>query len=157
MQNIRLPEALRALVHSLRHDLLGRVQKSALALWAGASALAWLAATPTLSFDTNALRIACEAMLTTNHPSLTALNATILNATFYSAPANVTALGVCQPTATISVPLCRVEFVVNTSRISAITAETWLPVDFTGRLLGLGNGGLNGCECLRSDQIHQNC
>ncbi|KAH8110213.1 tannase and feruloyl esterase [Phellopilus nigrolimitatus] len=78
-------------------------------------------------------------------PTLAGLNTTILNATYYENATAVGTLGVCQPTAQISAPLCRVQFIVNTSDVSAITAEAWFPTDWNGRFLGLGNGGLGGC------------
>ncbi|KAI5364568.1 Putative tannase/feruloyl esterase, alpha/Beta hydrolase [Septoria linicola] len=43
------------------------------------------------------------------------------------------------------VDLCRVAFYVATSNRSGITAEAWLPTNWTGRYLSVGNGGLNGC------------
>jgi len=68
------------------------------------------------------------------------------------------------------VDFCRVAMAVNTSSISQITMETWLPRNWTGectptlgveipresaddlqgRILGTGNGGLNGCRTLLS-------
>jgi len=44
-----------------------------------------------------------------------------------------------------SAPLCRVQFRVNTSETSEIKAEAWLPDEWSGRFLALGNGGLGGC------------
>ena len=76
---------------------------------------------------------------------LSGLSATILNATYYENATEVEALGACLPKAQISDPLCRVQFVVNTSSVSAIMAEAWLPATWNGRFLALGNGGLGGC------------
>ena len=97
--------------------------------------------------NTSDYETACSSLASSSSSTFSSLNTTIFNATFYSAATeNVTALGTCQTTANITVPLCRVQFYVNTSDISALTAEMWLPTDYSGRLLGLGNGGLGGCE-----------
>ncbi|KAJ6569732.1 tannase and feruloyl esterase [Mycena vulgaris] len=73
-------------------------------------------------------------------------NTTILNVTYVAAPTNVSTPGVCQSSAPVSAaPLCRVQFIINTTATSAVHAETWLPDTWFGRFLGLGNGGLGGC------------
>ena len=91
---------------------------------------------------------ACSS-LASSSSTFSALNTTIFNTTFYTEAAdNVAALGVCQSTANVSVPMCRVQFYTNTSDISAITAEMWLPTNYSGRMLALGNGGLGGCEAI---------
>ncbi|KAJ6629909.1 tannase and feruloyl esterase [Mycena sp. CBHHK59/15] len=77
--------------------------------------------------------------------SLRLENTTILDASYYPDSANVTALGSCQTTAMVTVPLCRVQFLTNTSDSSAIQAEAWLPDEWYGRFMGLGNRGLGGC------------
>ncbi|KAJ6522369.1 tannase and feruloyl esterase [Mycena vulgaris] len=73
-------------------------------------------------------------------------NTTILNVTYVAAPTNVTTPGSCQPNAPVtSAPLCRVQFVINTTSTSAVHAEAWLPDTWFGRFMATGNGGLNGC------------
>ncbi|KAJ7624364.1 tannase and feruloyl esterase [Roridomyces roridus] len=73
-------------------------------------------------------------------------NTTILNVAYIAAPTNVSTPGSCQSTAVVTAaPLCRVQFVINTTATSAVHAEAWLPDTWFGRMLGLGNGGLGGC------------
>lgn len=42
--------------------------------------------------------------------------------------------------------ICRVAMSITTSNRSGLTAEMWLPRDYTGRFLSTGNGGLAGCK-----------
>ncbi|UQC87358.1 tannase and feruloyl esterase [Colletotrichum lupini] len=44
-----------------------------------------------------------------------------------------------------SVDICRVVFVTTTGPTSNISLEAWLPSEWSGRFLGTGNGGMNGC------------
>ncbi|KAL5521023.1 hypothetical protein ACEPAG_8945 [Sanghuangporus baumii] len=92
---------------------------------------------------------ACAALATTDFSSL---NTTVLNATYYDSPATVSTLGTCETQATVNVSLCRIQYVVNTSDISAITGEAWLPDDWNQRFVALGNGGLGGC--IDYDNLH---
>jgi hypothetical protein len=48
-------------------------------------------------------------------------------------------------TQNVTVDLCRVITQVATSARSGIRMEAWLPVDWSGRCLSTGNGGLGGC------------
>ncbi|KAF4425156.1 tannase and feruloyl esterase [Fusarium acutatum] len=41
--------------------------------------------------------------------------------------------------------ICRLSFDVATSTNSSVRFEAWLPLDWSGRFLGVGNGGLGGC------------
>ncbi|KAJ7777605.1 tannase and feruloyl esterase [Mycena maculata] len=72
-------------------------------------------------------------------------NTTILDVAYVAAGATVKTQGTCVPTAHVSAPLCRVQFSVQTSTTSEVRAEAWLPDEWHGRFLGLGNGGLGGC------------
>ncbi|KAJ7679127.1 tannase and feruloyl esterase [Mycena polygramma] len=72
-------------------------------------------------------------------------NTTILNVAYVPGDTTVKAHGPCDETARVSVPLCRVEFLTQTSASSSIRAEAWLPDEWYGRFLAAGNGGLGGC------------
>ena len=79
--------------------------------------------------------------------STTVIGAAVVkpNATF-SVPGNSTCF---MPTATNgNSTICRVQLVTNTTSTSSVHMEMWLPeLDvWNGRLLGIGNGGLGGCE-----------
>lgn len=50
-----------------------------------------------------------------------------------------------RPSQIVSVDLCRVALSIPTSERSSFTFEMWLPVRWSGRLLGTGNGGIDGC------------
>ncbi|MCJ1429920.1 putative feruloyl esterase B-2 [Sticta canariensis] len=50
-----------------------------------------------------------------------------------------------RPNQVVAVDLCRVALSIATSNRSSITFELWLPTQWSGRLLGTGNGGLDGC------------
>ena len=50
-----------------------------------------------------------------------------------------------QSSVPVSVDICRIALYISTSSNSGFHMETWLPSNWTGRFLGTGNGGLNGC------------
>lgn len=50
-----------------------------------------------------------------------------------------------RPSQVVSADLCRVALLIPTSKRSSITFEMWLPVQWSGRFLGTGNGGIDGC------------
>lgn len=50
-----------------------------------------------------------------------------------------------RPSQLASIDLCRVALNVTTSASSSIRMEAWLPLNWTGRFLSTGNGGLGGC------------
>lgn len=50
-----------------------------------------------------------------------------------------------RPSQFISVELCRIALLVETSNRSVVSTEVWLPRNWTGRFLGTGNGGIDGC------------
>ncbi|KAH9204788.1 hypothetical protein DL95DRAFT_494557 [Leptodontidium sp. 2 PMI_412] len=47
--------------------------------------------------------------------------------------------------AVVTSDMCRVAMYVAASYRSGITAEAWLPTNWTGRFLSTGNGGVSGC------------
>lgn len=88
--------------------------------------------------------------------SLTLPNATVWFSEFV--PANTTLTfpdnhpACARPSQFISVEICRVAARVSTSTVTdssvshgSVSFEAWLPLDWNGRFLAVGNGGLNGC------------
>ncbi|KAF1851312.1 feruloyl esteras-like protein B [Cucurbitaria berberidis CBS 394.84] len=45
----------------------------------------------------------------------------------------------------VTADICRIALSVSTSNRSGFNMEAWLPSNWTGRFLSVGNGGLNGC------------
>lgn len=45
----------------------------------------------------------------------------------------------------VTADICRIALSVSTSKRPGINMEAWLPLNWTGRFLAAGNGGLNGC------------
>jgi len=82
-------------------------------------------------------------------PKLKIENATVYFSTFIPAgtnlslPENNSTCG--QTFQLVSVDLCRIALYVSTSKRSGINMEAWLPANWTGRFLSVGNGGLAGC------------
>ncbi|CAK5272440.1 unnamed protein product [Mycena citricolor] len=76
-------------------------------------------------------------------------NTTIVDARFLAAGSRVKVGKLCpeQQSQKFYAPtsLCRVQFVTKTSESSGIRAEAWLPEEWYGRFMGVGNGGLGGC------------
>ncbi|CAK5272294.1 unnamed protein product [Mycena citricolor] len=92
---------------------------------------------------------ACLALGTRADLNLT-FSTTISSATYLRAGSRVKPQGTCLgPTdrVRVSADVCRVQFVVHTTNVSAVTAETWLPRpdQWEGRFLALGNSGIGGC------------
>jgi feruloyl esterase len=77
--------------------------------------------------------------------SLQLQNTTILSVSYVTANSTVSTAGSCQSNATISSNLCRIYAQVNTSSTSETKFEMWLPDEYYGRFITLGNGGLGGC------------
>lgn len=50
-----------------------------------------------------------------------------------------------RPSQSVSVDLCRIGLNITTSSSSGLRMEAWLPQNWTGRFLSVGNGGLGGC------------
>lgn len=51
-----------------------------------------------------------------------------------------------RPSQVVQKDLCRVALHIATSNQSSIVYEHWLPSNWSGRLLGTGNGGIDGCK-----------
>ncbi|KAF7350373.1 Carboxylic ester hydrolase [Mycena venus] len=77
--------------------------------------------------------------------SLNIENTTIIDVSYVPAGSKVVTLGACAKTAEVNTPLCRVQFFTNTTDTSVVHGEAWLPDEWYGRFLGIGNGGLGGC------------
>jgi hypothetical protein len=78
-------------------------------------------------------------------------NTTIMDVSYHSEATQVTPYGSCGlNAANVPVPLCRVQFVTKTSESSVVHAEAWLPDEWYGRFLAVGNSGLGGCACVLS-------
>ncbi|KAJ6472691.1 tannase and feruloyl esterase [Mycena vitilis] len=88
-----------------------------------------------------ALRERCLALKSGLHIE----NTTILNVSYLPVASSIATLGTCQFKATHAAPICRVQFHTDTSETSGIEAEAWLPDEWYGRFMGLGNRGLGGC------------
>lgn len=87
----------------------------------------------------------CEGLI-----ALSLENTTILSTSRVAAGSNVSTPGSCQHSAVSTVAVCRVFGMVDTTEDSAVKFEMWLPDTWYGRFLGVGNGGLGGCELLVS-------
>ncbi|KAM5365042.1 hypothetical protein ACJZ2D_011178 [Fusarium nematophilum] len=73
----------------------------------------------------------------------------ILDTTFVSAGTNLSLPNnhptCARPFQVVDKDLCRVQLLTTTGPRSNISMEAWLPLDWSGRFLGTGNGGMNGC------------
>lgn len=76
-------------------------------------------------------------------------NATVTSAEFLAAGTNISLPGLdisCGPPFTESpADVCRVAITLATSARSTTLMEAWLPLNWTGRYLATGNGGIGGC------------
>jgi feruloyl esterase len=81
-------------------------------------------------------------------------NTTIIDAAHVAAGSNNTTPGSCQSFAISTAAVCRVQAVVNTTATSAVHFEAWLPDEWFGRFLGLGNGGLGGCRFIMAVSLN---
>lgn len=59
------------------------------------------------------------------------------------------------PSQAVSIDLCRIALSIPTSDRSSITFELWLPMQWSGRFLGTGNGGIDGCSCYFLSMKHR--
>ncbi|KAF7289867.1 Carboxylic ester hydrolase [Mycena indigotica] len=72
-------------------------------------------------------------------------NTTITRVSYVVEGSTVSTPGPCTANTGVVASVCRVEFTTRTSEASSVRAEAWLPDEWHGRFLGLGNGGLAGC------------
>ncbi|KXJ90350.1 tannase and feruloyl esterase [Microdochium bolleyi] len=77
-------------------------------------------------------------------------NTTVLDVSFVPAGTNLTFPNnhpTCLQSQVSTVDVCRVQLLRETGPASNVSLEAWLPMQdtWTGRFLGLGNGGLGGC------------
>lgn len=75
-------------------------------------------------------------------------NTTIYQTAFVAAGTNLTFPAndpSCKHDQVVSVDICRTLGLVETGLTSNFTFEAWLPLNWTGRFLTVGNGGLGGC------------
>lgn len=76
-------------------------------------------------------------------------NATVTSAEFLQAGSSISLPGLdssCGPPSTVSpADVCRVSISLATSARSTTLMEAWLPLNWTGRFLATGNGGIGGC------------
>jgi feruloyl esterase len=86
-------------------------------------------------------KTACVQLADTLHLK----NTTILSVSHVPANSTVSTAGSCQSSATVSSNLCRVYAQVNTTSTSMTKFEIWLPDEYHGRFITVGNGGLGGC------------
>ncbi|KIJ49214.1 hypothetical protein M422DRAFT_28181 [Sphaerobolus stellatus SS14] len=77
--------------------------------------------------------------------TLSVENTTILDVQHIVAGSKIPTPGSCQSAATVSADVCRIYAVTNTTSQSAVHFEMWLPDQWYGRFLAVGNGGLAGC------------
>ena len=85
-------------------------------------------------------------------PESFAVNSTREELSFVSAETNLTFpdndASCNRSSQVVGADLCRVALSIPTSPRSSITFELWLPEQWTGRFVGTGNGGLDGCSSL---------
>ncbi|KAF7289851.1 Carboxylic ester hydrolase [Mycena indigotica] len=86
--------------------------------------------------------LACLSLQSRLHPPE---NTTINRISYVAGGSTVPLADLCASSTIVDVSVCRVEFVTQTSETSAVRAELWLPDEWHGRFLGLGNSGLSSC------------
>ncbi|KAJ7059797.1 tannase and feruloyl esterase [Mycena amicta] len=72
-------------------------------------------------------------------------NTTITQVSYVYAGSRISIPGPCTASTDVGTSVCRIEFSTQTSETSSVRAEAWLPDEWYGRFLALGNGGLGGC------------
>ncbi|KAF8579508.1 tannase and feruloyl esterase [Ramaria rubella] len=105
----------------------------------------WVVGSATLGFAATPVQTSPAQKCASLKNNLHLENSTIIDVTHVAAGSNITTPGSCQSSAISTAAMCRVQVVVNTTATSAVHFEAWLPDQWFGRFLGLGNGGLGGC------------
>ena len=78
----------------------------------------------------------------------------VLNGTNLTFPYNEPTCA--RPSQVAFADLCRIALTIPTSSRSSVTFELWLPEIWSGRILGTGNGGIDGCVHMSSNNhFHQ--
>jgi hypothetical protein len=81
-------------------------------------------------------------------------NTTVISASRVAPGVNFTVPSACQSSAVNGkASICRVELTTSTTNSSSVRMEAWLPDTWYGRFMGLGNGGLGGCELASQQDV----
>jgi feruloyl esterase len=144
VKDVQYPQGLELHVTEYFFILKMKVEHS-LSCLSLSSASAVFANPPTCPDSSSNLTSTCAALAA----SLNIENATVQLSEFVAAGTNLTLPTYDQTCAqeplAITTGFCRVALSVSTSSRSGFRMEAWLPSNWTGRFLSVGNGGLNGC------------
>lgn len=104
--------------------------------------LSGLATATAGSFATQCSALAKTLAEKTDNTTITATTYVAAGTTLQEPPRHPS----CPPlNATLNYSFCRVQLTAHTGPESAVVLEHWLPLNWTGRYMSTGNGGLGGC------------